>query len=93
MIQNSTKVYKASSNHIYSEIGAEAVILDLTLGIYYGLNETGAQIWQWIQEPKTLSELSQLLLDEYDVNREEALEDINNLLQQMIDTGLIEIID
>lgn len=84
--------YRASLVHLYSEIGSEAVILDLQSGTYYGLNETGNQIWQWLQKPKTFSELYKLILDEYDVPIEEALKDLESLLQEMVDTGLIEIV-
>ena len=86
-------VYRASSVHLYSEIGSEAVILDLQSGTYYGLNETGNQIWQWLQKPKTFSELYKLVLDEYDVPHKEALEDLQQLLQEMLGTGLIEIVN
>lgn len=84
--------YQASSAHLYSEIGSEAVILDLQSGTYYGLNETGNQIWHWLQKPKTFSELYKLVLDDYDVPLEEALKDLQNLLQEMVNTGLIEIV-
>lgn len=86
-------VYQASSAHLYSEIGSESVILDLQSGTYYGLNETGNQIWQWLQKPKTFSELSKLILDEYDVPIEEAIGDLQNLLQEMVGAGLIEIVN
>ena len=89
---NPLTTYQALSAHLYSEIGSEAVILDLQSGIYYGLNETSNQIWLWLQKPRTLLELSKLLLDEYDVPLEEALRDLQSLLQEMIDTGLIEIV-
>ena len=90
---NPLTVYQASSVHLYSEIGSESVILDLQSGTYYGLNETGNQIWQWLQKPKTFSELYKLVLDEYDVPLEEAIRDIQNLLQEMVNTGLIEIVN
>lgn len=86
-------IYQASSVHLYSEIGSDAVILDLHSGTYYGLNETGNQIWQWLQKPKTFSELYKLVLDEYDVPLEEAIEDLRQLLQEMVSTGLIEIVN
>ena len=91
MNDNPLTRYKASSNHLYSEIGSEAVILDLQSGVYYGLNETGNQIWHWLQAPKTLSELHKLLLDEYDVSLEESMSDLQSLLQEMVNTGLIEV--
>lgn len=93
MTQNSLTTYKASSKHLYSEIDSEAVILDFKSGVYYGLNETGNQIWDWLQTPKTQSELLKLLVDEYDVTLSEATIDLQSLLEEMIGKGLIEIVD
>ena len=92
MIHNPLTVYKASSNHIHSVIDQDAVILDLQSGVYYGLNSTGNQIWQWLETPKTLLELNKLLLNEYEVNLQVAIADLQHILQQMLDNGLIEIV-
>ena len=93
MIHNPLTTYQTSPNHLYSEIGSEAVILDLQSGVYYGLNDTGNQIWHWLSTPKTMSQLHKLLLDEYDVPVEEAISDLQILLEEMVNTGLIEIIN
>jgi len=42
---------------------AEAVILDLKSGVYYGLNDVGTRIWHLIQEPKTLNEIQDAILE------------------------------
>lgn len=83
--------YKASSNHLYSEIGSEAVILDLGSGVYYGLNEVGVDIWNWLQEAQTKEEILSLLLTEYEVTSEQAEEDIEALFAQFLEIGLIEV--
>lgn len=93
MFQNPTVNYIASSEYLYSEIDSEAVILDIQSGIYYGLNDTGNQIWHWLQTPKTSSELLDLLLKEYDVILEQATDDLQNLLQEMVKTGLIKTVN
>ena len=82
-------IYQASSEYLYSEIDSEAVILDINSGTYYGLNEIGNQIWQWIQTPKTESQLLEYLLKEYEVSREVAKADVRALLQDMLNNGLI----
>lgn len=92
MIHNPLTTYKASPNHLHSTIGQDAMILDLHSGIYYGLNHTGNQIWHWLETPKTLMELNKLLLNEYDVSLEIAISDLQVILQQMLDNGLIEIV-
>lgn len=90
MVNNLLTVYKVSPNHIHSVIDRDAVILNLQSGVYYGLNDTGNQIWQWLETPKTLCELNKLLLDEYEVSLEVAIADLQHVLQQMLDNGLIE---
>ena len=92
MIHNPLTTYKTSPNHLYSTIGKDAMILDLNSGVYYGLNDTGNQIWHWLKTPKTLMELNKLLLNEYNVSLEVAIADLQTILQQMLDKGLIEIV-
>lgn len=85
--------YKASTNYLYSEIDSEAVILDINSGTYYGLNEVSNRIWQWLQSPTSQSKLLKLLLDEYEVTEEDASQDLQNLLQDMLNNGLIEVVN
>ena len=96
MVNNSTTKltqYKASSNHLYSEIDDEAVILDLNSGVYYGLNDVGVDIWRWLQEAQSKEQILSLLLDEYEVSRQQAEEDVEAIFTQFLETGLIETIE
>lgn len=83
--------YKVSSEQLHSEVGSEGVILDLKSGVYYGLNETGNQIWQWLQQPKSEAEILALVLQEYDVTPEQGASDVKDLLAQLSQAGIIEI--
>ena len=47
----------------------ELVILSLSSGTYYGLNSVGAHIWQLLQQPRTIDEITKILIEEYDVER------------------------
>jgi Coenzyme PQQ synthesis protein D (PqqD) len=85
--------YKVSPSHLYSEVADDGIILDLESGVYYGLNDTGNQIWQWLQQPKTESEIIALILAEYDVTPEQGAEDVKALLQEMIEAGIITLVE
>ena len=50
-------VVSAFPEQVSCDLLGEAVILDLRKGIYYGLNEVGAQVWALIQQPRTISEI------------------------------------
>lgn len=83
--------YQVSANHLYSEVADEAVILDLGSGVYYGLNSVGVDIWQWLQQPKTETEILNLVLAKYDVTQKQADLDIQSILKEMLKKGLIKI--
>ncbi|MEL6927305.1 MAG: PqqD family protein [Cyanobacteria bacterium J06600_6] len=84
-------VYKASTKYLYSEIDSEAVILDVNSGTYFGLNEVSNSIWQMLQTPASQQQLVEKILAEYEVTEEQAVSDIESLLKEMLDTGLVEV--
>ncbi|NJK56500.1 MAG: PqqD family protein [Pleurocapsa sp. SU_5_0] len=88
---NQSKTYKISQNHLYSEVADEAVILDLESGVYYGLNSVGVDIWQWLQQPQTEEKLLDLVLEEYEVTPEQAEQDLQSILKEMLKVGLLEV--
>ncbi|BAZ11061.1 hypothetical protein NIES4071_28860 [Calothrix sp. NIES-4071] len=89
MLESSVVV--ASSEQISSDLGEEAVILNLKSGVYHGLNEVGATIWKLVQEPRTIKEIEHKLLEEYDVEPEQCQSDVIALLSDLLAAELIVI--
>jgi hypothetical protein len=85
-------VVVASKRQVSSDLGGEAAILDLEGGVYYGLDEVGARIWELIQEPKPVSEVRDVLLEEYDVEPERCERDLLALLDRLAEERLIEVL-
>ena len=83
----------AVPNQVSSSLGDEAVILELTQGIYYGLNEVGARIWTLLKDPRPVGEIRDVLLDEYDTVTATVTRDLLALLTELADRGLIEVRD
>jgi hypothetical protein len=67
----------------------QTVILDLHSGEYFGLNETGARIWQLLDGRDT-SEIAEVLTREFEVSPTEAATAVNALIQQLLDKRLVE---
>ena len=86
-------VYQASTKYLYSQIDSEAVILDVNSGTYFGLNEVSNCIWQQLQTPSSKPQLVEKILAEYDVEEAEAARDLECLLKEMLDAGLIEAVN
>lgn len=82
---------KAAPDQVCSDLNGEAVILNFSSGTYYGLNETGAFVWNLIQEPKTVEQLRVALLNEYEVEPAICDQDLRSLLQELAQQNLIEI--
>ena len=84
-------VVVATDHQTSVEVDGERVILDLEEGIYYGLNSTGAQIWEQVQEPTSVEDIAAAIAAEYDVGSEQCLEDAIALLQDLEKNGLVEV--
>ena len=86
-------VLKLPEEVIFQELDSEAVLLNLRSGVYYGLNNVGARIWSLIQQPRTVAEIRDTILQEYEVEPERSEPDVIALLQKLAGEGLIEIKD
>lgn len=83
----------ASGDQVSSDLGGEVAILDLKAGTYYGLDEVGNRIWGLIQEPRSVEEVREALLSEYEVDPGRCERDLLSLLQNLADEGLVEVTD
>ncbi len=86
-------VVVAAEGQVSSDLGGEVVILDLEAGVYYGLDEVGARIWSLIQEPRSVDEVRDILLEEYEVEPERCQHDLIALLQRLAEEGLVKVED
>jgi hypothetical protein len=71
----------------------DVAILNLRDGVYYGLNPIGGRIWSLIQEPRSVAEVMDILLQEYEVEPEQCTREVTALLQGLLTRGLIEVKD
>ena len=81
----------AAPDQVSSELGGEVVILNLKAGVYHGLDATGARIWELIQEPRTVGEVRDTLLTEYDVEHDRCERDLLELIANMAAAGLVDV--
>ncbi len=84
-----TAVLVAAGDLLASDFGAEQVILNLKDGVYYGLEEVGARIWQLLQKPTTIPAILGALAEEYDVDPARCERDLRALLGDLVARGLV----
>ena len=86
------QIYATGNDGILvQDVEEELVILAVTQGEYYKLNEVGARIWALVNEGKSLQEVLAALMDEYDVSEERMTADLMSLLAELQSQGLLEI--
>ena len=73
------------------QVGDETVILDLTSGMYFGLDPVGARIWQLLSEGQQVDAVVSILLNEYEVPEEQLRQDVNSLVSELVSRGLVEL--
>jgi hypothetical protein len=74
---------------IYRELGGEVVLLNLQSGVYFGLDAVGSRVWQLLVQSREVDEVCAMLLDEYDVNAETLRADVDRLVGELSDKGLV----
>lgn len=83
-----------NGNEVVSKIlDGEAVIINLTTGVYYSTAGTGASIWQWIEAGRSGEELAAALAASYEVDDETARRDVTRLLGELAAENLVTLDD
>jgi len=86
-------VVVASTEQVSCPLGEESAILNLKNSVYYGMNPVGARVWNLLQQPRSVSELRDTLLDEYEVTPDKCEHELLELLEKMRTEGLVEVRD
>jgi hypothetical protein len=84
-------VVVATPEQVSCALGDESAILNMKNSVYYGMNSVGTRVWTLIGEPKSIVQLRDALIDEYEVEPHRCEEDLLKLLEQMRTEGLIEV--
>ena len=81
----------AASEQVSCALGEEAAILNLKNSVYYGMNPVGARVWDLLKQPRSVAELRDTLLEEFEVDEERCGKDLLALLGTLQGEGLIEV--
>jgi len=64
-------------------------MMSIEQGRYFGLGELGSFIWRKLANPITAAEISEHIIQEYDVGFEQALADTQEFLDQLFEQELV----
>ena len=82
-----------TSQQVSCPLGDESAILNIKNSVYYGVNPVGATVWNLLKEAKTVGQIRDAILNEYEVDALRCEKDLFALLEEMRSEGLIEVRD
>lgn len=75
------------------DLAGESVLLNLQTEEYFGLDDVGTRIWQTLIEKDFIRSAIDVLQAEYDIDSERLQQDVENLIQELLAHGLVEVSD
>lgn len=88
---NKQVIIVRSAKPVETTVGSEVVLMTLDTGECLGLGETGSDVWRLLASPTHLDPLVASLSKAYEAPPGVIEQDVVELLEQMLDRGLIEL--
>ena len=87
--------YEKDSSMVYREIGGESILVPVRrhmadLDSIYALDEVGSRIWALLEPDRSLRDLCDVLLAEYDVDRATLSGDLLDFVGQLESLGAVQ---
>ena len=82
--------YRTNAPTVISEIiDNEVIIINLDSGAYYSLRDTGAAVWQLIQNGATLQQVIEQMCLNWDGAEQDIVDGVNQLLAELLQEKLL----
>ena len=88
-ILREAKSFNVADDILMSQIENEAILLHVSTGTYYNLNESSIPFWEALQNKQPLEPVVQQIINEYEVEASQVLEDLQIFLQDLLEFGII----
>ncbi len=70
-------------------VGDETVLLDLSSGIYFGLDGVGKRIWETVEGGQSLAQTIAVIISEFEVDEAQAEADVVEFASDLVERGLL----
>lgn len=83
----------ATDDQVSCNLEGKSLLLQVSSGHYFGLNEVGSLVWEKVQAGSTFDEIVEAVTATYAAGREQVENDVENLLRELEAEGLIQVTD
>jgi hypothetical protein len=78
---------------VSTNLDGETVMMSVENGKYYGMDKIGSRIWAIMDQPRSVSNICDILLGEFDVGREQCELDVLHFLNKLAEDTLLRVVD
>lgn len=73
----------------YEVLDGEAVLINLSNGMYYSIEGVGGRVWELIEGGQTLTTIKRIILAFYEIGEQQVEKDLNAFIEELIDENLV----
>ena len=84
-------IVKRIADQVSCDMAGEAIVLNMKSGVYFGMDQVAASIWNLLEKPRTVGEIRDAIMKEYDVDSDTCEQDLRSFLDHLQSAKLIEI--
>ena len=82
------QVFRKNENFVFRQIDDETILVPIKdnmgdMGSLYNLNEVGAFIWGYFDGQKTIGDIKDRIVKEFEISEEEAQQDLIEFVNQL----------
>ncbi len=86
-------VVARSEEPVAVEVDRTVVMMSVDQGMYFGLEGTGPRIWALLEQPRSVQQLCDELMKEFDIDAEACRIEVCNFLEELRRAQLVRVHD
>jgi hypothetical protein len=86
-----TAILVRSREPLTAKAEGQTVMFDAAKGKYFGLAGVGGRIWELLEQPRSVTELCEIVSAEFEVNAADCRADVIPFLGDLREAGLVEV--
>ncbi len=84
---------KRDPDLVAAEMDGDLVMMSVHHGEYYGVGGVGPRIWELLEHPVSVEQITTTICSEFEVEPERCREDMNGFALQLLEMGLVKTIE
>lgn len=86
---NQDSILHRAESVTFEVVADEAILIDISTGTYFSLNEVGTEFWEMLDGEQTIAQHAAVIASKYDVETSMVVDDLLELAGEMAKDKLI----